>query len=530
MDTFRQLRERLRKSSQSPAMVCEILDDTLTALDHGLSAETIATGVEQVIQRSLADRPVSEQGVPMQTYAQAKEQIVRLVALTDAATQIDRLAHQGVPCLLVGDERVQMAIAAMLELGWTWRGSRSRLEHSDMVIRVARSAEVATGCNAGALWLCGGSAHMLRVAQQTLRLDPRVTITTFVTDPPRDAEPERLPDAPVLPPGCRMGYWAATPAWSVVGRNGDPVAVRRTEHGAAEAAWLHFGAFMSREDYEALAHDAGRAQRLQQDMGDMVKVHNQSAEIMRRAHEALDVAGVERESTFPGGPVARKVYGLAERVRMLASKVGEAQAGEAYGREVAEQEVERLRDRVAAQESWGQSINEAHEALARAGIRGTGPLARKIDDLADLHKQTSEQRDEYWSRLCAAEKRTEAHRLEIGRMTDTIQRLRGEITARAQDAETVCEVVTACAKAGIPAPSKITLVQDIMRLGDTIQRLREVVPPRGPLTFRRTGALAAEHGPMGPGVFLEAGGKIVAFVTDAQVQAMAQPSKEHSDG
>jgi chromosome segregation ATPase len=131
----------------------------------------------------------------------------------------------------------------------------------------------------------------------------------------------------------------------------------------------------------ALADKASRAQRLQQDIGDLVKVHSQSTEIMRRAHEALDLAGVDRESAFPGGPVARKVYGLAERINMLASKIGDVQAGEGYAREVLEQEAARLRA----------------------------------------------ERD-------TAERRTEAHRLEIGRLTDTIQRLRAEVAEAKDDA------------------------------------------------------------------------------------------------
>jgi cell division protein FtsB len=49
------------------------------------------------------------------------------------------------------------------------------------------------------------------------------------------------------------------------------------------------------------------------------------------------------------------------------------------------------------------SITAAHDALARAGIRYTGMVAAKIDDLADHCKRAAEQRDEYWLRLSKEE-------------------------------------------------------------------------------------------------------------------------------
>lgn len=321
------------------------------------------------------------------------------------------------------------------------------------------------------------------------------------------------------------------------------VAIWTDVEEAAREAWRAFGAFMSREDYEVLVGEAGNAAVIQGEVDgwrakasaltterdylgrevkrlsaivvgadqalteagetgpriadgirslaitiarshaeirDWARMHNEACAAMQRAHETLDAAGVDRESTFPpGGPVARKVHGLAERINMLASKVGDVQTGEAYGREVLEQEATRLRALLAAEqaktEHWRARANDLDAAKATAdkrtrvadakvtalvgeqerlrdwatGLENERDAARRDADLErkiarqmaqDLDDRTREwnaaleafssaerELDAARQERSFAEKRTEAHRLEIGRLTDTIQRLRSEV-------------------------------------------------------------------------------------------------------
>jgi hypothetical protein len=322
MDTFQQLRNRLRKSSQSPSMVCEILDDTLTAL-------------EQASGSLPPSRPVSTEGLPVQTFADAQAMRKGPPDLADAA------AH--------------------------WPQS------------------------------------------------------------PDDVERVKYEPAPVLPPGCKFvshdlqrgAHGPISTIWGVHGQHYQVLARDCLSQAfAASVAWDAFGAFMSREDYEALEHDA-RALRDLKTMesgwferpSDHMQAWRQAlgakpgestsgainrviceskrlSSVVTRACEALQEAG----NTSPS---------IAGGIRELSAQIGHVQAGEGYAREVAEQEAERLRT------SLGTMTADRDLWLARAG-------------------ELREARD-------TAEKRTEAHRLEIGRLTDTIQRLRQEVVeARAE--------------------------------------------------------------------------------------------------
>jgi hypothetical protein len=353
------------------------------------------------------------------------------------------------------------------------------------------SAEI-RGSISGALWLAGATPSQTKHASQGLRLQPKTTITTGMTDqsnpagvdpgiretdktdPPSEArawadavnaDPTSGCTAtvvPVLPPGCRLEREdsGGRVVFQAYDRYGHESAWDYEPEGAAAGAWKAFGAFMSREDYEQhkadfqdlrkreataraaleAEHDATHAAGLRAERAEeaeealsrvdaaMKRMHTDrkvTTALMNACGEALDVAGVDRVADGCGlhlaervrllaakasgsdasvaiahdrlseagverftmalgeqGP-AKRALTLVERVGLLASKVGDAQAGEAYGREVMEQEAERLRERV-----------------------------RVADALA-----------------ASAETRTEAHRAEISRLTDTIQRLRAELAA-----------------------------------------------------------------------------------------------------
>lgn len=217
---------------------------------------------------------------------------------------------------------------------------------------------------------------------------------------PCDAQPERLPNVeqrpsvsresaasllttaePVLPPGCRLEHNVAGCGWLVMDTRSRVVSDAPTPERAATDAWWHFGAFMSREDYETLIRRASynEAERLEAE-------NKRLSGIVTAASDALTEVG----ETGPR---------IADGIRALARRIGDVQAGEGFAREVAEQEVGRLQEVIAGLET------------ERDGLKRHADIA---------------------------ERRTEAHRAEISRLTDTIQRLRAEVAeAKSWDARRV---------------------------------------------------------------------------------------------
>lgn len=309
----------------------------------------------------------------------------------------------------------------------------------------------------------------------------------------RDAQPERLPNVeqrpsvssepadalfttaaePVLPPGCRAERWDGLGAWVVLGRADGPsgvVASHRDMAKVAEMAWDRFGAFMSREDYEALVRERNRPSALRDAalvapdrmIGETPEQYLARIQAdMAAAHAYLDEAGID---LVPMG----FQHALTARVQALGSMIGDAQAGEAYGREVAEQELDRVRSvletageeetnvqaaervvrqrdeyraeveylrRVVSKEAdrlrtehaaaldilGGSSFDGLLERVKAAAAKAVG--LRAECSLRAKAEAAARQEAEY------AERRTEAHRAEISRLTDTIQRLRSEVVA-----------------------------------------------------------------------------------------------------
>ena len=315
--------------------------------------------------------------------------------LSTAAAEIDRLARAGTRCLVAGNGPLNgLAIDAMLAIGWTWSPAlRELVNGSGIPIRVARSVDACRGPNVGAVWLVGASPEIRKQASRVLCQPPGVMLVT----------PAKPAVEPVLPPGCRLERWITFPPWGVVGRDGQPVVEpSSTEDSAARKAWERFGAFMSREDYEALVEAASATQR----------------------------ARADRDNWRANGDSWK------------------ADSAAAHA------EVERLR-----------AIVRAADTLSKeAGRRADGETERAAKAL---------------DRAAAAERRTEAYRAEISRLTDTIQRLRAEFAGPHPEHARLHHALDLCGPAaGLSSEALATRIDRMRESLGAVQAERERLADR----------------------------------------------------
>jgi hypothetical protein len=168
-----------------------------------------------------------------------------------------------------------------------WHAQKERAELVLDICAKVHSGKVEPAVAALALLTAGVSDCLIPTAigacyaqPERLRLDPRTAIgldldvlASRAGVPPRaPGEPDAdlrgrlladdrvrgrsFPAEPVLPPGCRL-VDLGSQGWCV--RNLDPgeqAGWGQTPAEAAEAAWISFGAFMSRKDYEALSAES----------------------------------------------------------------------------------------------------------------------------------------------------------------------------------------------------------------------------------------------------------------------------------
>jgi hypothetical protein len=405
MDTFRQLRHRLRampSEASAPRInrLIDILDDTLTALGQSRDPNVYA-----VIRQRVAKLD------PDPVVKALHDTLTALAAHATVSPALDGQAiAKGVEEALARalNDRV---FAPIVDAATSRETEPPACAHDGLTIAFRGGGPITAS---GGL---GGSAEAKRETQPE-RL-PNVEQRAAVSREPAAAV---FDTPPVLPPGFRMERLESggSTVFQSYDRTGDEDAWSDNAEQLAAALWRRFGAFMSREDYQDLVSRAHEGAGLRDRLADS----EQRREVERKAaHQALDAAGVGREITFPpGSPVARKTYGLAERITMLASKIGDRQAVETYAREEAERERDHERTVARDLQREVDRLRPAH-ALATETVSRVGRALRAAgvgyDEVSAGVGALAASRD-------AAERRTEAHRVEIGRLTETIQRLRKE--------------------------------------------------------------------------------------------------------
>lgn len=199
----------------------------------------------------------------------------------------------------------------------------------------------------------GTSALAVVILAELLDLLERERVATveqfaqpLAPEAPRDAQPERLPDEPALPPGCRLDNRGPESwPWCVRGLDGGVVGSGRSPLGASMDAWKRFGAFMSREDYETLAAADLREEATAKRLDDALAA-------IRGAHLALDVAGTSSDGT------------LVERIGRLVCEHWRKLEAEHDATHAAGLRAERAEARAAAD----ASVAVAHDALSEAGV------------------------------------------------------------------------------------------------------------------------------------------------------------------
>ena len=316
--------------------------------------------------------------------------------LSTAAAEIDRLARAGTRCLVAVGWRELEVLDALMALGWSWVPADCELVRGEAApIRVARSVDACRGPNVGAVWLVCVGPEIRRQASMVLREAPRVMLVTPFAEPPVD---------PVLPPGCRAVYIGAQfepHAWRARSRQGD-IGIGHSAGDVARAAWERFGAFLSREDYEALVEAASATQR----------------------------ARADRDNWRANGDSWK------------------ADSAAAHA------EVERLR-----------AIVRAADTLSKeAGRRADGETERAAKAL---------------DRAAAAERRTETHRAEISRLTDTIQRLRAEFAGPHPEHARLHHALDLCGPAaGLSSEALATRIDRMRESLGAVQAERERLADR----------------------------------------------------
>ncbi len=195
------------------------------------------------------------------------------------------------------------------------------------------------------------------------------------------------PDAaPVLPPGCRLEHedsdGKGTMVYQAYDRHGDEYCWGADAGTVARELWHRFGAFMSREDYEALVREAGRAVR------GIDWVRMPTAEIGRcrsllaaGGSEHLHEAAARAAATIQGARDALRRAGIDGLPDDLAGRI-DALAAERLAKardwDVASAE----RDKARADRNY--DTKAAHAALNDAGAPGGAPPPERIKALRSI--------------------------------------------------------------------------------------------------------------------------------------------------
>jgi hypothetical protein len=298
---------------------------------------------------------------------------------------------------------------------------------------------------------------------------------------------------PVLPPGCRL---SVTPeGWAfVLGRHGAlPLPITSDQGEAVRNAWKAFGAFQSREDYEGMAREAGRAMvdRRKAERFDGLSWQDVSAHLDQIA-AALCITGVWH---------LRDVLATCEA--LVASELDQARTraqadqynAERAKRQTLEHAVRRAFEGAALRGPTDPAMMAAELGAQVRSIRGqreklAADHGAELADVTDRLRRAQDQRDEYW-------RRTEEHRAECQLLNDELAMMvasvndREAVHDRAVAAEVALEPALIAARAeryyGNTQRERAEFAErlaeqaeqrtvahlvEISRLTDSIQRLR----------------------------------------------------------